>query len=643
MTLHKPTLIVNRLNVYKSGQKVVDLQFRKGFNVVYGENSTGKSSVLEFLFFGLGGDFPRWQPAARSCEEVVCEVLLNGDLVTLRREIVQNANAHPSMDIYWGPIEEALEKANAFWERYPYIRSSKESFTQILFDNLGMPAVPTKEGSNVTMHQILRLVYSDQMTSADEIFRSDRFDKHLTKEMVGELICGVYDAELHEFELTKSNLEKELSEVNGSLRSLLTAVGHVKESFSLTAIENQVSKVKNEQNSLSDELRHLSRGEGDNKTLKSDQNKELNQLKKKLLKENDKLSNLTERSQFLTLDIEDSALFVQSLEENYAALMDSDITAKAFGTIQFSYCPSCLAPLKEHKTDSECGLCGSPRDKSAIARQRLRLKRDLEMQLTESSEIHKQRVVELEKVDDEIRSLRSQINAEKRKYAKISNPVAPPEQIQIQKIYERLGYLQREEEELNSRLEMGKKINALSKRKKELSGELSSLVDNIAMIEAAREERKAKAFEKISSTCIDILHKDLKRQKKFNEAKFVDFNFSKARECITVDGETKFSASSMVYLKNAFLCSLLFASMEDPDFCFPRLLFLDGIEDKGMEVGRVHHLQKIIEEYSSSSSIDHQIIITAEKLAEEFIDTKYIVGGTRYSPDNKSIKLVGFE
>ncbi|WP_448208724.1 hypothetical protein [Azospirillum sp. sgz302134] len=137
-------------------------------------------------------------------------------------------------------------------------------------------------------------------------------------------------------------------------------------------------------------------------------------------------------------------------------------------------------------------------------------------------------------------------------------------------------------------------------------------------------EQRSKAATEISEVARQILNIDLDRQDTFRTAKHVGFSFSK--DTVSVDGINRFSASSTVYLKNTFMYSILEASSKDGRFMFPRLLFLDGIEDKGMEVERVHHFQKIVFNRSLKLKARHQIIITAEKLAPELQKDELIVG-----------------
>lgn len=258
MMLHKPTILVRRLVVFSGGRRVYDEEFRSGVNVIYGENASGKSTVLDFIFYVLGGENVDWSPDALRCDRVVCEVRLNSDVVTLAREVTSLRNQ--SMWIYWGGIEEALASGSEGWEIYPYRRSAKDSFSQVLFKALDLPEVPADENSNITMHQLMRLVYQDQMSSPEDIFKPDNFDKELTKETVGELVCGVYDPKLYENRLKLRGLEQEFHAAQSELKSVLRALGAAGESLNLLTVENELEQAFVERDEIFAEIQRIGDG-----------------------------------------------------------------------------------------------------------------------------------------------------------------------------------------------------------------------------------------------------------------------------------------------------------------------------------------------------------------------------------------------
>jgi hypothetical protein len=103
------------------------------------------------------------------------------------------------------------------------------------------------------------------------------------------------------------------------------------------------------------------------------------------------------------------------------------------------------------------------------------------------------------------------------------------------------------------------------------------------------------------------LRGDLKRQDSFEDPDHVQFSF--AKNTITVDEHTYFSASSRVVLKTAFLVGFLKAALYDRQFRHPRFLMIDITEDKGIEQARSHNFQKQVIEISDKAPVEHQIAL----------------------------------
>ena len=87
MTMFKPNLRVERLQVTARGAVVYDEQFHTGLNIIRGENSSGKSTIMDFIFYGLGGDLNNWRESAIRCDTVFLQVALNGGTATFSREV----------------------------------------------------------------------------------------------------------------------------------------------------------------------------------------------------------------------------------------------------------------------------------------------------------------------------------------------------------------------------------------------------------------------------------------------------------------------------------------------------------------------------------------------------------------------------
>src|SRR4030095_482759 len=90
--------------------------------------------------------------------------------------------------------------------------SNTTSFSNVIFNALSFPEVKSDSDSNITMHQILRLLYIDQDSPTQSLFRFERFDLPLTRQAISEVLLGVYDDSLYNLRLAYRNAVKENEE-----------------------------------------------------------------------------------------------------------------------------------------------------------------------------------------------------------------------------------------------------------------------------------------------------------------------------------------------------------------------------------------------------------------------------------------------
>src|SRR5690606_13776021 len=123
---------------------------------------SGKSTIADFIFFALGGDLQRWRPEAILADYVIAEVEARDTRLTLRREV--SSDRMRSMDIYFGGYDDAMRAGPDRWEKFPYQRLEDTlSFSQVLFKAADIPEAISSGLSNITMHQLLRVIYADQL------------------------------------------------------------------------------------------------------------------------------------------------------------------------------------------------------------------------------------------------------------------------------------------------------------------------------------------------------------------------------------------------------------------------------------------------------------------------------------------------
>ncbi|MBY8334716.1 ATP-binding protein [Qipengyuania pacifica] len=633
MTSFRPNLTVNRLVVKRERHIAYDAHFHAGLNVIAGENSSGKSTVLDFLFYGLGGDLSDWREAALLCTEVVLEVEINGLKATLAREI-SDKSGQP-MRISLASFDDS--NANSDWSIHAYRRSDKkESFSQVLFRLLGMPEVTGDANSSITMNQMLRLLYADQLSPVDRIFLFQPFDTALTRQTVGDLLCGAYDNSLYRSQLRLREAEKSLSAVTADWRNAISVFSGTEHDISSEWIEAERREVQTElaavrKHAAALEERIFNAEVSDGLTL--DEQKSVYEQ----LSETQALKlDLESRIDAIQLEMKDSEEFINALQSKLDQLQNAGITAKYLDGISFIYCPSCYAPIEE-VGDHACTLCKAPFDKDRARSRILAIINETGLQINQSRLLQEERQKDLQKLDAELQVVDRKWASLNARYALLNRLPSTEFRADARKLYGRAGYLERQLENLSEKASVIERIEALSDAKKRLNAEILDLKHTIEAGERVQRNQLSRAYSAISDNTVALLRRDLDRQDLFQNAQSVTFSFGDDR--LAVNGESFFSASSMVFLRNSFFAAFFKSSLEDPKFRHPRILLMDTIEDKGMEPERSHRFQSLLREISENSRVDHQIIYATAMLEPSLQESDFIVDRF-YTHENRTLNIL---
>lgn len=652
MTLFKPSLAINRLVVTRNNNFVVDLEFHNGLNIIRGENSAGKTTIMRFLAHGLGAENIQFNQYAKLCDETILEINCNNVKITLKREV--QGNAQKPLQIFWGDFDSAISANSTNWQIFPFKRSeNKESFSQTLFRALEMPELRGESGSNITMHQLLRLMYSDQETTTSELFRSERFDSAITREAIGGYLLGIDGNELYALKLEEASLEKELSAARSAIKTIYTTFGAVGTDVNFEFLNERLASLSHEIEYLQIKLQNYNSTRPqtipDTSSTLPTINKEgfsiskftaINEddrVRNKLYSIHNELSELKQRNLELEGEVADTQLFLTELQDRFLSLSESSAAEKYLGEAIFKHCPSCFSEIiVDQNLPHTCPLCKSSIAKDAAKSQLARMRNELALQLKESTKIRDGQLDEIKFNSQKIPTLENELNKLERELLINRKNWRSPDEIEIQNTSRSLGA---KEQELKNTIELTKLANLLSEHQRnvgESESRLNWIKGRINGVIQEQNSRRLKAYNRVADNLKDLLHKDLDRQDEFKNADNIDIDF--AANKISIDGHAQFSASSMVYLKHSFHLALLLASTQEKSFRFPRLALLDGIEDGGMEIQRSFDFQRLIKNKSEEIDVNHQIIIATSNICPELDTDKYIVG-SNYTHSNKSILI----
>lgn len=632
------SLFLQRLRIVTLENKIAyDEQFHKGVNIIRGHNSSGKSTIIRFIFFALGGSYSAFVPEALKCRYVMAEVCINeGTVVTLKRYLdvntEQRINSKAPMYIYYGTLDESLnDKKKDVWQKFGYNTSSeRRSFSNILFEMLGLPEV--KSDSNITMHQLLRLVYLDQESPTESLFYFESFDKELTRETVAEILLGVYDEALYKAKLDLLSVQGELKESKGTIK-IANAFFANPLTKSSAVIQSYLSNLATEISRLTDEIAKMRESTIKAKVKTREYEtfqSEVSALRRQQLELENDIKNLE-------MEILDSSFFIATLSKKIEALDSSIATRDYLDKLPLEYCPECLSKLDTNVPEGHCRLCKSPIDNTQGKAQALRIKLEIGFQIRESEQLLAQNIELKTEKENELKSVMVSLRtAQSQLDSSLKNVLTTADE-QLDQLIQTKGFKEGEILQYKSFLETALQYESILKRHEELQQKESELTRFIEAKASTLKQKRREIDRNVSEIGIYLLKHDELRQTEFQSAD--DFTIDYKQNIAYISNQyIKLSASSGFYLKMAARFAIFLASLKNSDMRYPRLLFSDNMEDKGMEENRAKNFQRTIIKYLQKIGNDnYQLIYATSMCADEYDNEQYTVG-EKYSEDNKSLK-----
>ena len=657
-------LFLQRLRIVTRENKVAyDEEFHRGVNIIRGQNSSGKSTIVRFIFFALGGSYTDFVPEARKCLYVMAEVCINGMVVTLQRFIEDNAegkvNGLVPMYIYFGPMDDVLGTDSTIstlnyqlWKRFPYETTSRtRSFSNVLFQLMGLPEV--KAESNITMHQILRLIYLDQESPVNSLFLYEPFDKEITRETVANLLLGVYNQDYSQSKLDYRETLRKIEELKQAIRITgdFLKDKHVKSS---QFIREEIAELNQSIEQITEMVRLMRELDTDTQLaeLTTRQKLEYQRMKEDIASQRRECGKLETVIQQFEEEVKDSRFFIDSLKKNIDDIKHSIAAREFFDTQHLELCPECLTRLDTHVDEGHCPLCKSPIDSSRGRSQAVRIQLELEHQVKESEALLQSNVEKLEQKKAQLRRMKRQLTTAQKHYDKTVDFVRSSFEERIDAMLQRKGFNEGMIAQFQTLLEYAERyeryqhqLEALQTHEKELK----------AYIDAADEKIRADRQtidDCISSNGVYLLHHDQDRQAEFMKARKFVIAYNQNMAYIT-DRYSKLSASSSFYLKMVARFALFLTSLQVDTMKYPRLLLSDNMEDKGLEPERGMNFQRtvvnVLKEFTSknlepgSSNLEpgYQLIFATSFVVDDLNKPEYTVGDF-YTQDNKSLKNVAF-
>ena len=635
------SLFLRRLVIVADEYKYAyDETFHRGVNIIRGQNSSGKSTIIRFIFFALGGCYGDFVPEALRCKSVVAEVEVNGTILTLRRDMEKNddgrVNKYAPMYIYDGSIEEyKSDKRGVRWQKFGYkTTNERRSFSNVLFETMGLPEF--KADSNITMHQILRLIYLDQESPLSSLFFFETFDKEIIRETVAELLMGLYDEQLSNAKLQQIAVSRRIDEVNQAIKNTQDFLSDPRKQSS-AFIQAQIENLTKEIEDITDQVKALRLK---NLSLVTNNQKlEYQKLQAQVAQLRTQYVNVDNEVARLKADIQDSRYFIDALQKKIRAVEHSIATREYFDKIHLEYCPECLTKIDNSAPEGHCRLCKSPIDNSRGRSQAMRIKLELDFQIRESQSLLVKDNALLEEKQVQKKALSRQLANAQRQYDEAVENVRSSRDEYMDALIQDKGYKEGEILQYRTLLESAEKYERLLNELSELKKQHEDMTRYITATERKIKTERKKMEGVIAENGLYLLKHDQDRQAEFRNATNFMMDFKQNMAYLT-DQHIKLSASSSFYLKMAARFALFFASLQNDKMMYPRLLFSDNMEDKGMEEDRAKNFQRIVvQRLEELPNQNYQLIFATSNIAKELDNSEYTIGDF-YTLQNKSLKNV---
>jgi hypothetical protein len=186
--------------VLTSPAKNYFVDFHAGINLIAGPMYTGKSSVLELLDYALGASTPPNYPELAKCSDVLVELVVNGETLTLRRNLKSTS---ARAQLYEAGLQQVLAGEATPTEVLPRHNQTQPSISLAILERLDLATfkvktAPTKDDSDTSsfsLRDLLFLVYIDQdrMGSKTSFFE-DVPAKAIKWKAAFEIVHELFDA-----------------------------------------------------------------------------------------------------------------------------------------------------------------------------------------------------------------------------------------------------------------------------------------------------------------------------------------------------------------------------------------------------------------------------------------------------------------
>lgn len=328
--------------------------FGEGVNLIVGPVGAGKTSLLELLRFGIGGNGVLSQAAEQAVQRVTVTARLGTTSYLLSRRVGSN-------------LVEVLSRDGTRLETFSTHQSQRyRPISEFLLEAAGLPAVrlassgvkPTSKTEPLSFFDVFSFCYLPQSEIDRSVTRHADPMRARKRKATFELLLGLSDVETAAAERLVGELNDRLAEVRqreSTVRTFLEQAGEGSEPSLLAErqeLEETATAARTQLSVLREELRAVTADEAARRDRLTALARQLREVQDQV---RERQSELAAHAQLLAqLDLD-----LQRLGRARAA-------RAALRGIEFTQCPRCMQSLADVARESDhCVLCGQPEPSTA--------------------------------------------------------------------------------------------------------------------------------------------------------------------------------------------------------------------------------------------------------------------------------------
>ncbi|MGO5092633.1 AAA family ATPase [Clostridium sp. LCP25S3_F10] len=603
-------------------------KFKKGLNILVGDNGDGKSTFTYLIVYALGAKV-EWfksktkEPLVEILDDtnnyVELEVIINSGEYTLKRGIRDNF-----ISVYSEKEEEI--KSYSIGRNGYYYDKENITFSDWIFDKLNINLVEITQYASthkINFDDVMRYIYYDQITDNNVIIsefgidRNDRYkNSNIMKRSIFELIMSSYFKAFYDTYYKIKNLNSKLQEKKEYNNALVSLRDNIIEEADCSKLENIKEQLDRVQKEIY-RIKNLREDVKMNNPLNEDEeNYEVDyifDIQKNIISKFHEQKNY----EFIMDDLERKlSQFKKLYHDKEKEIIQIDkilFTANYIDIINEDKCPFCQEQLNLQENKCICGsdksinfsrFIYSDKEYKDIMKSKVKSIKTIENTIKDYEKRYSSIKMKLQNTQNVLKQYKKKLKVLTKNIVSNSNFEI------IEELTEEYFDLQEKERELNLIISKQQEVENSDKAIEKLNKNIKLEKDKLEKLKKEKDDKLQENLEKFEEIYSAYLINYYKNEEKEFIVK-LDRNYT---PFLNVYKEQSFTVPKKFF----YYLTLLDMSIDNTlKINFPRFLIIDTIKDAGLEIEDLKKLMRYLENYEDSNC---QIVVTCgyDEYSEEF-------------------------